>query len=98
MKTLTQEQIDNYRYDGYLFPLPALAAEEACAYLGLLDQIEAHVGSRLSAPSNRQWRSTPHVYLPEFDRLVRDPRILDVVEDLLGPDLLVFTSTFFIKE
>ena len=30
--------------------------------------------------------------------LPRDPRILGLVEDLLGPDLLIYTSTFFIKE
>ncbi|GAA4343613.1 phytanoyl-CoA dioxygenase family protein [Pigmentiphaga soli] len=98
MKALAQEQVDRYRHDGFLFPLPALDAEEAHGYLGLLDRIEAHAGSSLSLPANGQWRSSPHIYLPEFDRLVRDPRILDVIEDLLGPDLLVFTSTFFIKE
>jgi ectoine hydroxylase-related dioxygenase (phytanoyl-CoA dioxygenase family) len=26
------------------------------------------------------------------------PRILDVVEDVIGPDILVYTATFFIKE
>ena len=30
--------------------------------------------------------------------LVEDPRLLDVMESILGPDILVFTSTFFIKE
>jgi len=33
-----------------------------------------------------------------FDRLVRNPRIVDAVEDLIGPDLPVYTITFFIKE
>ena len=36
--------------------------------------------------------------LPWLDELVRHPRILDVVEDLIGPDILVYTATFFIKE
>ncbi len=30
--------------------------------------------------------------------LVEDPRILDIMELLLGPDILVFTCTFFIKD
>jgi non-heme Fe2+,alpha-ketoglutarate-dependent halogenase len=29
---------------------------------------------------------------------MRHPRIVDVVEDLIGPDILVYTATFFIKE
>ena len=40
----------------------------------------------------------PYLVLPWAAKLARDPRILDAVEDLLGPDLLIYTSTFFIKE
>ncbi len=98
MKKLTQQQVERYRHDGFLFPMPALAADEAASYLALLDEIETHAGSSLSRKENGLWRSSPHVYLPQFDRLVRDARIVDAVEDLLGPDLLVYTSTFFIKE
>jgi hypothetical protein len=98
LKKLTPQQADTYRHNGYLFPLPALAAEEAAEYLALLGSIEAHIGSPLSRKDNGLWRSSPHLYLPAFDRLVRDPRIVDAVEDLLGPDLLVYTGTFFIKE
>ena len=40
----------------------------------------------------------PYLILPWAAKLAHDPRILDVVEDLLGPNLLIYTSTFFIKE
>ena len=40
----------------------------------------------------------PYLILPWAARMARDPRILDVVEDLIGPDILIWTSTFFIKE
>ncbi len=30
--------------------------------------------------------------------LVRHPAILDAVEDIIGPDILCYTSTFFVKE
>lgn len=98
VKKLTPQQVDGYRHDGFLFPVPGLAADEAAGYLSVLDDIEAHIGSPLSRKDNGLWRSSPHVYLPQFDRLVRDARIVDAVEDLIGPDLLVYTSTFFIKE
>jgi non-haem Fe2+, alpha-ketoglutarate-dependent halogenase len=40
----------------------------------------------------------PYLLMPWAARLARDRRILDRVEDLLGPDILIFTGTFFIKE
>jgi hypothetical protein len=98
MKALTAQQVQHYRDAGFLFPLPALTRQEASAQLALLDDIERHIGAKLSQKDQGRWRSTPHIYLPQFDALVRHPAILDVVEDLLGPDLLVYTSTFFIKE
>jgi non-haem Fe2+, alpha-ketoglutarate-dependent halogenase len=45
-----------------------------------------------------KWRTMPYLILPWAAKLAHDPRILDVVEDLLGPNLLIYTSTFFIKE
>jgi ectoine hydroxylase-related dioxygenase (phytanoyl-CoA dioxygenase family) len=45
-----------------------------------------------------KWRTMPYLLMPWAARLARDPRILDKVEDLLGPDIMIFTSTFFIKE
>ena len=39
-----------------------------------------------------------HLVLPLADRLARDPAVLDAVESLLGPDILLWDSTFIIKE
>ena len=35
---------------------------------------------------------------PWFNDLIRHPRILDAIEDVIGANILVWTSTFFIKE
>ena len=45
-----------------------------------------------------KWRSHAYAHSPWFNDLIRHPRILDVIEDVIGPDILVWTSTFFIKE
>ena len=58
---------------------------------------EAWLGKRINE-SDRRWRSAGYVFLPWLDALARHERILDVVEDLIGPDILVYTATFFIKE
>jgi len=50
------------------------------------------------ADADPKWRSHGHMHAPWFNDLIRHPRILDAIEDVIGPDILVWTSTFFIKE
>jgi len=97
MKALTQQQIDSYRYNGFLSPFPALSPEETAACLAGLQRFESFIGSPVPK-ADMHWRSLTHACLPFYADLVRNPKILDVVESLIGPDILVWTSTFFIKE
>jgi ectoine hydroxylase-related dioxygenase (phytanoyl-CoA dioxygenase family) len=43
-------------------------------------------------------RNKPHLVFTWINELIRDPRILDVVEDVLGPNILAWGSNFFIKD
>ncbi|MSP00908.1 MAG: hypothetical protein EXR07_07650 [Acetobacteraceae bacterium] len=97
MKALTQLQADFYRENGFLFPLPALTDQEIADCRAGLDRFEAELGSAV-ADADVKWRSQAHAHSPWFNNLVRHPRILDVIEDVIGPNILVWTSTFFIKE
>ena len=97
MKALTEQQVRDYRHNGFLFPIPVLTAEEAAQCMANLERAEARLGTSLGAGEKR-WRSAAYTFLPWVDELVRDPRILDVIEDVIGPDILVYMSTFFIKE
>ena len=97
MKALTQEQVASYRHDGFLFPLAALTPGEVATCLAGLARLEKELGSPV-AEADIKWRSHAHAHSPWFNDLIRHPRILDAVEDLIGPDILVWTSTFFIKE
>ena len=96
-KALSQAQIAQYRYDGYLFPFPALSREELAQCNAGLARYEKWLGGPVNQ-ADRRWRSAAYVMLPWADALVRHPKILDIVEDLIGPDILVYTATFFIKE
>ncbi len=40
----------------------------------------------------------PHLLLRMADELVHHELILDAVEDIIGPDILLWDSTFIIKE
>jgi len=97
MKSLTPQQVESYRCNGFLFPVPALTPDEVATCVAGVDRLERELGSTI-ADADIKWRSHAYAHSPWFNDLIRHPRILDAVEDLIGPDILVWTSTFFIKE
>jgi non-haem Fe2+, alpha-ketoglutarate-dependent halogenase len=97
MKALSQEQVDAYRYNGFLFPVPALTPDEVATCLAGLQRLELELGSPV-AEADVKWRSHAYAHSPWFNTLIRHKRILDAIEDVIGPNILVWTSTFFIKE
>ncbi len=97
MKALTAEQVASFRYNGFLYPIPALSPDEITTCLAGLERLESELGSAV-ADADIKWRSHAYAHSPWFNDLIRHPRILDAVEDVIGPDILVWTSTFFIKE
>ncbi len=97
VKKLTAEQVADYRRDGYIAAQPALDADEVVRYRAALEAHEAALGAHMLALPPMQARKL-HVRYPWAAELVRHPAILDVIEDLIGPDILIFNATFFIKE
>ena len=98
MGTLPADKVVQFKHDGFLSPFPLLDSAELLACRQGVERYEAWLGAPINAHPDMKWRAMSYLLLPWAARLARDPRILDKVEDLLGPDLLVFTSTFFIKE
>ncbi len=93
-KRLTPAQVDAFARNGYHFPLRALSADQALAYRRKLEHSEATLGG----PLRGALRSKPHLIFTWANDLIRLPAILDAVEDILGPNLLVWSTSFFIKE
>jgi len=91
---LDSQQVEAFRRDGYLFPLRAFSREEAAQLRGALEAHEAAT----SAPLQGKWRVKSHLLFTWADRIVHHPAVLDAVEDLIGPDILCWTTNFFIKE
>lgn len=96
-KILTPQQIQSFRANGYLYPLDALTPTEVATYRDELRRTEVHLGGSLME-IDRKYRGNMHLLCRWIDELIRHPAILAVMEDLLGPDLLLYTSRFFIKE
>ncbi len=98
MSALSPLQIARFKYDGFLSPFGLLDAAGLKAAQDGVARFEQWLGTPINASPEMKWRTMPYLTMPWAAKLARDPRILDVVEQLLGPDLLIFTSTFFIKE
>ena len=92
--TLSPRQIEQYRRDGYVFPLPVLEPHEIPPLRARLEALEAENGGRLS---HRQ-RGKSHLLFKWLDDLIRDPKILDPIEQLIGPDILCWNTIFWIKD
>lgn len=92
-KALSQQQIAGYQAQGILFPIPAIGASGARGLLQRLESLERSEGGKISRRTNHK----PHLLLCWLNELIRDSRILDPVEDLIGPDIFCWATDFFIK-
>lgn len=86
---LSPESVSLYRERGIVHPRRALPEPEAAALHARYGQHAAFLQGR-----NNQ---KPHLLFTWLDALVRDARIVDAVESLLGPNLWCWGSQFFAK-
>ncbi len=93
-KRLSAEAIAQYRRDGFHFPVRVLSAAEARSYRDRLEAAERAAGGPLAGDR----RHKVHLLYTWADELARHPAILDAVEDVIGPDILCWSTTFFTKE
>jgi non-heme Fe2+,alpha-ketoglutarate-dependent halogenase len=95
---LTPQQVAQFKRDGFLSPFPLLSEAERQECLDGLARFEKFIGAPVNATEELKWRAKPYTHLPWALKLGTDPRILDIIESLIGPDILLYTGTFFIKE
>jgi hypothetical protein len=93
-RVLTPEQVASYEREGYLFPFDAFPAEKAEAFYRTLCDFEDEIGED---PLN-VLRIKAHLVAPFISEIARTPAILDVVEDLIGPDIRLYLSALWAKK
>ncbi|MEL6864776.1 MAG: phytanoyl-CoA dioxygenase family protein [Bacteroidota bacterium] len=93
LKSLQGPQVQRYKDEGALFPIDVLRPEEIRHYRAQVQAMEDYFGR----PMKHIELVHPHVHYPWAYELVRHPRVLDAVEDVLGPNILVHHSTLFCK-
>lgn len=94
LKHLSAAEMERYREQGYLSPITVMTPAEAAGYLERLDRAVAEqpkeAGPALKMKS--------HLVFGCLDELLHLPTILDAVEDVLGPDILAWSSSVFAKQ
>jgi ectoine hydroxylase-related dioxygenase (phytanoyl-CoA dioxygenase family) len=91
---LTQAEADHYRSDGYhLYKKQLFATGELQKLTGIFEEQLAAKGSKLSDELD-----TPHFREPRLMEFLLHKDVLDLVEDILGPDVGLFSSHFICKD
>lgn len=93
-KVLSNDAVAAYNRDGFYSPVRVMSASDASGFRSALEAHEARVGE----PLQGNWRHKTHLLFTWADELVHHPAIVDAVEDVIGPDILCWTTNFFIKE
>ena len=94
MTVLTSKQLKKYEDYGYIAPIDILSLEEVKEITTELEYIEKKWPNELIGLG----RNNVHYISPVFDQIAHNSKILDVVQDIIGPNILVGGTTLFIKE
>lgn len=96
---LSQDQTNDYWRDGYLFPIEVFSPAEAAELRNELERMEKEwLAADLPHALLQYKRINSNCVLPQAARMAMAPRILDAVEGILGPNILIWSAEFFIKE
>ena len=93
-KVLSEAQIKAYHEQGFISAIDVMSENEALSYAQRLQAAETHYPTDLSGVN----RNNGHLCFTFLDELAYHPRVLDTVEDLLGPHFSLWGSVLFIKE
>ena len=96
---LTKDQKEAYWNDGYLFPIKVVDAPQAQIWRSALEQIESEwLDNGLPLPLNTYKRVNAQIVMPLACEIGLHDPILDAVEGVLGPDVMLYSVEFLTKE
>lgn len=93
-KVLTDAQLEQWHRDGAVWPVDLLTDEQVGEYRRRFEDLEAKIG----AEAQSRFRIKAHLPFPWLWDLVTHPRLVDAIEDVIGPDIVCWGSSFFTKK
>jgi non-haem Fe2+, alpha-ketoglutarate-dependent halogenase len=88
---LTHAQLANYEELGFLDSIPILSADEVRHFRAEVEQTCTAIGGRVTRLDG------PHLYFRWAWDLSTHPRVLDCMEQLIGPNILLKSTRLFYK-
>ena len=93
-KALTDPQVQQFKDDGFLFPYDVYTPQEAAGLWQKFNALEEELGEE---PQNR-FRIKAQLPFPWLCDVVSNEKLLDALEDLIGPNILCWGASFFTKK
>ena len=88
---LSDDMRQSYREDGFYFPLDVMSAAEAQQHNERLEAMEAQHG-------HMHYRVKPYLVFTSAHDIATHPVLLDAIESVLGPDILLWDCSYIVKE
>lgn len=89
---MTSQFLEHYKSDGIVFPIPVLSPDEVVVYRNAFDSI----AERCCEGSLKRFANL-HRFFPWAYRLATNETLLNIVENILGPDILIDGTLVFYK-
>ncbi len=93
MTYLSSNQLKQYENQGYISPIEVLSSSEALEARKEIELIEKKMPNEI----DKSGRYNVHLISPKLDSIVHNSKILDAVESIIGKNILVCSTTLFIK-
>jgi non-haem Fe2+, alpha-ketoglutarate-dependent halogenase len=93
LEGLSERHLEQYRRYGVTFPIRVMPAERAAHYRSRCDELEILLGGSPRTIEVRQM----HLHFRWAYELCVQPAVLDAVEAVLGPNLMVWATELFAK-
>jgi non-haem Fe2+, alpha-ketoglutarate-dependent halogenase len=90
-KLLTPEEVRRFEEEGIIFPVPLVPPGEVNRFQEGFRDLEVRGGGV------QKYTVLPHMFFPWAWELASLPRLLDAVEDLIGPELVIDSSLLLCK-
>src|SRR4029077_5476036 len=90
---LSRSAVEAYQRDGVLFPIQVLSQQETSRYRSAYEDFSDRLGGRHPPRELRH----PHLFHRWAYDLTLHPDILDAVESIIGPNILVHSTSLFCK-
>ncbi len=97
---LTHEDQHRFAENGYLYPIPVLSLDEVESYRNkFLNHLERNRTRLAELPGSQKYLvlSEMHYCARWVYEIANNPRVLDAVESVLGPNLIVWATSWFAK-